>query len=411
MSWPERGPMQAVAEREQKQEMRTTKNFEHVLKAWLEGYRHCLMEGGTWSSKTWSVLQALILIAKGAKSPLLITIASESLPHLRRGCIRDFFRVLGESEDNNPRWSKTLFRYDFGMAKVEFFGADEADKVRGPRRDILFINEGNNVPWETARALDVRTTRFTVVDWNPVAEFWAHENLINEPTSYYVHSTYQDALGVLPREVVENIESNRDKDPNWWNIYGLGLLGKMEGLVHPNFDQVDILPAGDCFYGLDYGFSSDPTVLVRNVIVGGDLYSHQLFYKHEPMTNDDIAREMMLQGVSGHDPIYPDPHEPKSAEELRQRGFNIQETEKGPGSVLFGIKRVNSYYQHWTKDSVECIKEQRNYRYIRKREPTTGREYLSDDTTHQYSHGMDARRYAAASYRPSTARGAPGWRF
>ena len=187
-------------------QLETTRVFEDTIKAWLDGYRRCLHEGGTWSSKTWSILQALILIAQGAKVPLLITIISESLPHLRRGCIRDFFRILGESEENNTHWSKTLFRYDFGLAKIEFFGADEPDKVRGPRRDILFLNEANNIPWETARALDIRASKFTIADWNPVAEFWAHENWRNESTTFYVHSTYLDALKVLPKEVVDNIE-------------------------------------------------------------------------------------------------------------------------------------------------------------------------------------------------------------
>jgi phage terminase large subunit len=181
----------------------------------------------------------------------------------------------------------------------------------------------------------------------------------------------------------------------------LGLVGKIEGLVYPNFEQVDGLPDGEPFYGLDFGYAVDPTVLVKNVIVGGNLYSKQMFYIDRPMTNDDIAREMDLLRISHSAPIYPDPDEPKSADELRKRGFNIKQAEKGKGSVNFGIKKVNSYYQYWTKDSIECIKEQRNYRYITKREPNTGREYLSNETTHQWSHGMDARRYAVASHRDS----------
>ena len=169
----------------------------------------------------------------------MISIVSESLPHLKRGAIRDLFRVLDESADNNPRYNKTEQTYNFGNSVIEFFGADEADKVRGPRRDILFINEGNNVPWETARGLDIRTRLFTIVDWNPVSEFWAHEYWVNDPVSAYVHSTYLDAIDVLPAEVVTNIESYKDKDPNWWAIYGLGKLGKVEGLVYPFFEQVD----------------------------------------------------------------------------------------------------------------------------------------------------------------------------
>lgn len=374
-----------------------TKNFEGVLEAFTSGKRRCLLEGGTSSSKTWGFLQALILIAEKASEPLLISVVSESLPHLKRGCIRDFFNILGESPDNNPYYSKTEFTYSRPNWKgvIEFFGADDDSKVRGPRRDILAINEGNNIPWETARGLDIRTSRFTIVDWNPVSEFWAHEYWIDQPENAYIHSTYLDARHVLPEQVVKDIESYRDKDPNWWNVYGLGLVGKIEGLVHPLFQQVNELPMGAAHYGLDFGFASDPTVLIKSVIIGDKLYSKELFYDRSGLTNGQIAQRMTLLGVNSTDPIYADPSEPKSIEEIRQKGFNIMEAVKGPGSVAFGIQRVNQFYQYWTKDSLESIKAQRNYRYLKNKQ--TG-EY-TDDTTHQWSHPMDARRYDVATYK------------
>jgi len=380
-------------------EMKTTKVFKELLEAWVGGKRRCLLEGGTSSSKTWTVLQFLQILAQEAKEQLLISVVSESLPHLKRGAIRDFFNILHESPNNNPFWSKTEFTYRRPSWKgiIEFFGADDASKVRGPRRDILFINEGNNIPWETARGLDIRTTRFTIVDWNPVSEFWAHEFWKDSPDTGYSHSTYLDARHVLPLQVVHDIESYRDKDPNWWKVYGLGLVGKIEGLVYPHFEQVDSLPLGQYFYGLDFGFSQDPTVLVKNVIESDKLYSQQMFYDRSGLTNDQIARQMTLCKVK-LEPIFPDPNEPKSAEELRKLGFNIGETVKGQGSVAFGIQRVNQYYQYWTKDSLECIKEQRNHRYVKR--IVQGKEEWTDDTSHQWSHGMDARRYAVASYSP-----------
>ena len=378
-------------------DFKTTKVFKELLQAWVGGKRRFLMEGGTSSSKTWTALQFIQVVSQQAETPLLTSVVSESLPHLKRGCIRDFFKILGESPDNNPFWSKTEFTYNRRgwNGTSEFFGADDAGKVRGPRRDILFINEGNNIPWETARGLDIRTSRFTIVDWNPVGEFWAHENWMNNPDTAYSHSTYLDArdAGVLPAQTVADIESYRDKDPNWWNIYGLGLVGKVEGLVYPHFEQVDTLPDGAVFYGLDYGFASDPTVLVKNVLIGDKLYSHQMFYDYTALTNGQIAQKLSLLGIK-NEPIYPDPDEPKSAEELRQKGFNIQEAVKGKGSVEFGTQKVNNYYQYWTKDSLECIKEQRNFRYIK--DKITG--LFTDRTTHQYSHGMSARRYACSTY-------------
>lgn len=387
-------------------ELKYTKIFGLNSDAWLGGKRRALNEGGTYSSKTWSILQLLILIGQHSKSKLVTSVVSESLPHLKRGAIRDFFNILGESPDNNSHYNKTEQTYQVGNGVIEFFGADEADKVRGPRRDILFLNEANNIPWETARGLDIRTRLFTFADWNPVSEFWAHEFWINDKENAYIHSTYLDAIDVLPAEVVANIESNRDKDPNWWNIYGLGLIGKIEGLVYPHFEQVDVLPMGEVFYGLDFGFASDPTVLVKNVILGDKLYSQEIFHDKTGLTNDQIARKLNLAGVR-NEPIYLDPDEPKSAEELRNFGFTIGESVKGKGSVEFGIQKVNQFYQYWTKDSVNCIKEQRNFRYIKDR--ITDR--FTDKTAHNFSHGMDARRYAIASHKLSSQRAIPVWQF
>ncbi len=374
-----------------------TSIFDKNAEAWLnreKGIRRALNEGGTASSKTYSIQELLILIAQGAKDNLLISIVSESMPHLKRGCIRDFFNILNESQDNNPRFNKTEHVYSFGKGKIEFFGADEADKVRGPRRDILFINEGNNVPWEAARGLDIRTIKFTFVDWNPVSEFWAHENWIGKPENAYIHSTYKDALAVLPKEVINNIESNKDSDPNWWNIYGLGRLGKITGLVYPYFEQVDqLLEKGEIFYGLDFGYSNDPTSLVKCVLVGKELYSQELIYE-AGLTNDAIAHKLDELGVKrGHDEIFADSAEPKSIDEIYQFHFNIKPCPKGADSVEHGHQKVRQYKQFWTKDSLKCIKEQRNFRYIPDKDGK-----LTDKTTHTFSHGMDARRYAVIGY-------------
>jgi len=385
-------------------DIRTTRIYEENAEAWLGGKRRALNEGGTYSSKTYSILQLLILVAQHAKSKVLISVVSESRPHLKRGAIRDFFNILGESQDSNSYWNKTdcVYKRPGWGGTIEFFGADESDKVRGPRRDILFINEANNVSWDAARGLDIRTKLFTFCDWNPVGEFWVHQyedsdgrvipGWWEDENSATIHSTYLDALDVIPQGVVANIESNKDKDPNWWNIYGLGLRGRIEGLVYPFFKQVDVLPSGDVFYGLDFGYSVDPTVLVANVIVGERLYSRELIYE-TGLTNDAIARAMDLLGVAkNYDEIFADSSEPKSIEEIHQKGFNIKPSEKGPGSVEYGHQKVNQFEQSWTKDSVHCIKEQRNFCYITDKDGK-----LTDKTTHQFSHGMDARRYAVAS--------------
>lgn len=366
-----------------------TSVYRDNLAAYQDGYRRALNEGGTASSKTWSILEVLILIAQNTTVPLLISVVSETLPHLKKGAIRDFFNILGESQDNNFRWNKTERRYTFGKGVIEFFGADEADKVRGPRRDILFINEANNVSWEAARGLDIRTRLFTFCDWNPVAEFWAHENWIGQPENAYIHSTYRDAQEVVSQAEIETILKAGELDPNWANIYIEGRIGKIEGLVYPSFDQEDVLPAGDSFYGLDFGYSTDYTALTRNVITGEELHSEELIYE-TGLTNQDIANRMLELGILRQfDEIFADAAEPKSIEEIYRYGFNIKGAAKGPGSVKHGHQLIRQYRQYWTKDSVNGIKDQRNFRYI---EDKNGK--LTEKTTHSFSHTMDSRRYA-----------------
>lgn len=355
----------------------------------MEGKRRALNEGGTSSSKTYSILQVLILIAQNAKSQFLVSVVSESFPHLKRGCIRDFQSIMGENF-RKERWNKTDSIYDFGSAKMEFFSADDSSKMRGARRDILFLNEANNVPYDAYRELDIRTRRFTFLDWNPVSEFWAHEHgLMKAPENAYIHSTYLDAKDVLPPEIVGNIESNRDKDPNWWNVYGLGRIGKVEGLVYPNFGQVDSLPDGGfVFYGLDFGYSTDPTAMAKNVLKGDELYSQELLYE-SGLTNQAIAQRMEELGVKKHhDLIIADSSEPKSIDEIRGYGFNVKGCKKGADSVEFGHQKVRQLKQFWTKDSLNGIKEQRNYRYLTDKDGK-----LTSKTTHLFSHLMDARRY------------------
>jgi len=369
--------------------MVTTRVFSDNLEAYQRGKRRALNEGGTASSKTWSILQLLTIIAQGTKKPLLISVVSETLPHLKRGAIRDFFNILGESPDGNPRYNKTENWYSFGLGRIEFFGADEADKVRGPRRDILFINESNNVLWEAARGLDIRTRLFTFCDWNPVVEFWAHENWIGQPENAYIHSTYRDAVEVVTPEEIRTILKAGERDPNWANIYIEGRIGKIEGLVYPAFEQENELPPGDSFYGLDYGFSTDYTALTKNVIVGEELHSQELIYE-TGLTNQDIANKMLELGIRPKfDEIFADAAEPKSNEEIYRYGFNIKAATKGPGSVEHGHQLIRQYKQFWTKDSVNAIKGQRNFRYI---EDKNGK--LTQKTTHIFSHIMDSRRYA-----------------
>ena len=371
----------------------TTNVFTRNLDAYLnKKIRRAVNQGGTSSSKTFSIVQLLIFIATHAKFPILISIVSESVPHLKRGVMRDFLKIMGTSFEDS-RWNKSDHIYTFAnKAQIEFFSADNASKLRGGRRDILFVNECNNISYDGYMELDIRTRLFTFLDYNPVAEFWAHEKVIPYSENAFVHSTYLDAFHVLEPSVVQNIESNREKDVNWWNVYGLGNVGKIEGLVYPFFTIIDAIPTLSSFqevFGLDFGFSVDPTSLTRNVVYGKNLYSEELIYQRD-MTNDAISKKMEELGLKkNHDVIIADSAEPKSIEEIHLYGWNIIGVEKPSGSVEFGHQKVNQYKQHWTRSSTNCIKEQRNFMYIKDK---NGK--LTDKTTHFFSHGMDSRRYA-----------------
>lgn len=371
--------------------MQTTIIYEKLAQAAVEKKRHIWLEGGTAASKTISVLQLLYVIGLGATKSLLISIVSESIPHIKRGCLRDWQNIVLAEAFDPVRLNKTDLIYDMGKAKVEFFSADDPSKQRGARRHILFLNEANNVPYDAFRELDARTSLLTICDWNPTHEFWYHLNRLGEGSdSAYIHATYEDAKAVVSQRVIDNIIVMGQRDPNWWNIYGLGKLGKIEGLVFPIFNQVKELPHGEIFYGLDFGFSTDVTALVKNVIVGDSLYSQELIYERG-LTNNDIADRMLELGVRKHaDEIWAESAEPKSIEEIYQRGFNIKGAAKGPGSVSFGRQKLNQFHQFWTEDSLNAIKEQRNYRYLPDKDGK-----LTEKTTHQYSHICDdARRYA-----------------
>jgi phage terminase large subunit len=382
-----------------------TSVYDRNWKAFYEGYKIIVNQGGTSSGKTWSVLQLLCILGAFTAAGI-ISIVAESLPVLKRGAIRDFKQVMAD-DYNDALLNKTDQIYTYPKSQVEFFGADESAKLRGGRRSMLFLNEANNISKDAFNELDVRTSGCTVIDYNPVAEFWIHELLrskgINDFTKdcfpanskdiCFIHSTYLDSKEYLLQTTVEKIEGRKDLDPNWWNVYGLGLVGKIEGLVYPNLriiPRMVPIPGAMQIFGLDFGFTNDPTVLVHNLVIGNDLFSEELIYR-AGMTNQDIAQCMKQLGIiPNHDLIMADRSEPKSIEEIHRYGFNIQAT-PGPADVEHGHQKVNQYRQHWTAESTNCIKEQRNFMYIKDKDGK-----FTDKTTHFFSHGMDARRYAIA---------------
>lgn len=356
----------------------------------LNKKRYIVNEGGTRSGKTHSTLSILFHIANSRS--VLISVVSETFPHLRKGAIRDFKEILENMGVwNDSYWNKTDSTYVIPKrGTIEFFSADTSDKVHGPERDILFINEAQNIPYEIARHLFVRTTGAIFIDFNPTREFWCHTEIRNDPKCVWIHSTYKDNP-FLTEEQVDEIEKNK-KNKTWWSIYGLGVVAESEGAVYTGWNIINGIPedARLVRYGLDFGYSNDPSAVVAIYKYDGGLILHELLYRKK-MLNSQIAEFMKKQPS---ELIIADSAEPKSIDELQLYGLDVIPATKGQGSVLQGIDRVQSQDISMTKSSTNLIKEYRNYLWKTKDEKALN---IPED---MFNHCMDAIRYAIVDLYP-----------
>lgn len=368
--------------------MYTTKVFSRNLEAFLDpNVRTIVNVGSTRSSKTWSELQLNYIIACNSKRPRLISFVSESMPHLKRGCIRDFERMLrDESLFDDQQWNSTDKIYTVGDSAIEFFSADQPGKVLGPARDILVMNECNRMPYETFRQLAVRTTEKIFLDYNPEEEFWVDEFVIPRKDTIVIHSTYLDN-DMLSEAQVKEIESYRNTDPEWFNVYGLGLKGTRQGLIVNNWDIVKDMPADFKreFIGIDFGYN-DPTAVVHMRQSHGEIFIDELVYE-SGLDNPEIAAKINDYGLS-HVRIIADSAEPKSIHELHNAGLIVEPAQKGPDSIKLGIKIMNRYKKHYTERSLNLIKENRNYRYKQDMDGNSLNVPID-----RFNHGKDAERY------------------
>ncbi len=322
-----------------------------------------IIQGGTAASKTYSILA--VLINKAIQQPNLeISVVAESIPHLRRGALKDFLKILKwTNRFNDEQFNKSLLTYNFKNGSVfEFFSADDSSKLRGARRDILYINECNNVTFESYNELAIRTKKEVFLDFNPANEFWVHTELKDEPDADFIILTYKDNEA-LDNSIVEQIEKNRLKAEtstywaNWWRVYGLGEIGMLEGVIFSNWKQIDTIPkeAKLIGIGLDFGYTNDPTAAVEIYSYNGTRILNELVYK-TGMINSDIAKIL-----PDSCPIYADSSEPKSIEEIRRYGKTIKGVTKGKDSINFGIQIMQSQEYLVTSNSTNLIKELRGY--------------------------------------------------
>ena len=332
-----------------------------------------IVQGGTSSSKTFSIIPLLIDYAI-FKAKTEISIVSESIPHLRRGALKDFIKImdwLGMYREE--QFNRSTLRYDFvNGSYIEFFSADQADKLRGARRDVLFINECNNITFESYHQLAIRTKRFIYLDYNPTSEFWVHKELVSDPDSEMIILTYKDNEA-LDKDLVKEIEKAKEKAKessywsNWWKVYGLGEVGIVDGVIFENWEIVKQIPesAELLGYGLDFGFTNDPTALISVYRFNCELYVKELIYKTR-LTNNDIVNLMTQLGVDKYKDIIADSAEPKSIEDIYRGGFrNIYGAKKGPDSIRNSIDKLQRYKINITEDSTNVIKEFRSYTWAK----------------------------------------------
>ena len=351
--------------------------------------------GGTSASKTISILLWIIQRANQQKNEL-ISIVSESFPHLKRGVIRDFLNIMEEhGYFKDDAWNKTDFTYTFPTGtKVEFFSADQPGKVRGPRRDILFVNEANNISYETYTQLEIRTKKIIWLDWNPVSEFWFYTEIKDRrDDADFLILTYKDNEALAP-EIVATIEARRG-NVNWFRVYGEGLLGEAEGRIYKNWKlDIDEIPHEARLerYGLDFGYTNDPTAIVAIYFYNGGYILDEITYRHG-LSNKDIA-DILANQIEGL--VVADSAEPKSIDELRLHGVNVMAANKGQGSVLQGIQNVQAQRISVTKRSLNIIKEYQQYLWMKDKD----NDNPINEPQGFLNHAMDAIRYGLETINP-----------
>ena len=353
------------------------------------------VQGGTSASKTISILLYLIDCAQSDKKATLTSVVSESIPHLKRGAMRDFKNIMIEHGYwVDDRWNATDSIYIFETgSQIEFFSADQPDKLRGARRDRLFINECNNVPFDAFEQLEVRTKEFVFLDWNPTNEFWFYTEVKDKRDDVeHIILTYKDNEA-LDQEIVKSIESRRNR-PGWWKVYGEGQLGEVEGRIYIGWQEIDSVPHEARLerYGLDFGYHPDPCAIIAVYYYNGGYILDEVAYQLE-MSNREIANTIkdLPRAL-----VIADSAEPKSIDEIRLYGVNIQPTLKGQDSVRNGIRAMKDQRISYTRRSVNLKKEYQNYLWAVDKEgriipgvPEGGKD-----------HALDAARYAVNSLIP-----------
>ena len=377
------------------------------LDAYREGNHLIINQGGQGSSKTYSILQLIFLIARQSPVRLIITIASYALPHLKSGAMVDFEKII-EGFGLNPKDVKkeTISTYYIGKSKIEFLGMEgNLAKAHGPRRNILYINECNRkITYEVYDMLATRTQGAVFLDYNPDQEFWLHEKVIPNFPHKLIKSNFEDNPW-LPEKELQNILMKKGVKgfENWWKVYGLGELGKLEGAILPNWryfrddeEWPSHLPAGN---GMDFGFN-DPDVVVKVAIDFNNkkIYVDQRVYQSG--NSEAQLRELMIAaGVNRNELIIADCADARMISQL-SRHFNIRPVNKTKWTVVEALKLMQNYEIIVTQRSYDVGKELNNYVWSDKKAgiPAPG-----------FDHSIDSIRYYFQQVINKESRGKQIW--
>ncbi|TWF38843.1 PBSX family phage terminase large subunit [Chitinophaga polysaccharea] len=323
-------------------------------------------QGGTSSGKTYSILQ--VLFTKAVQAPnLIITVVGQDMPNLKKGALRDAETILAASTELQQmviQYNRTdrVFRFWNGSI-IEFTSYLTPQDAKSGKRDYLFINEANGIPYLVYYELAMRTKRQVFIDYNPNAEFWVHTEIIPEPNTRLLISDHRHNP-FCPQKIREKIEALRHKDYELFKVYGRGLTGKIEGLIFRNWFLVDEIPADATLvaYGLDFGFTNDETGLLGVWKQNGELWLRELCYE-TGLTNPAIARKAKEAGIQPWEEIVADSSEPKSIMEINNEGLLVMPALKGPDSVKSSIDIIKRWKLNVTKDSVNLRKELNTYKW------------------------------------------------
>tara|TARA_R110002153_G_scaffold46928_1_gene132526 strand:+ start:1615 stop:2769 length:1155 start_codon:yes stop_codon:yes gene_type:complete len=355
--------------------------------------RKKVIQGGTSAGKTFGIIP--ILIDYAIKHPMTeISIVSESYPHLRRGAMKDFLKIMVMTNRFVPdRWNKTGSRYRFhNKSYIEFFSVDQEQKVRGARRNVLYVNEANNIDFETYNQLAIRTDGDIYLDYNPTAEFWAHTEVMDEDDADFIILNYKDNEA-LSEQIINEIEKAREKGKtsdywkNWWNVYGLGRIGSLQGTVFPDFEEIDMPEdARLLYYGCDFGYSTSKFAVLGVYNWNGRKVLKEFVYKND-LTNQQGALALKDAGYE-RGVVYCDSAEPKSIKEMQLEGIQAVKCDSKQDIRGFAIQSLNQDRFYVDKNSKNLIDELRYYVYDKK----TGRPKKTEK-----DHLMDALLYAIGS--------------